>query len=98
MSGDRAVATAPPAREVLVTRQPVLDAGMGVLGFELISAGAGVLVDALSEVGLETLTGGRAAWLPVPRETLLEVAALPMRSDRVVLQVRSDDGADDELL
>ncbi|MDQ4042009.1 MAG: hypothetical protein M3141_09705, partial [Actinomycetota bacterium] len=46
----------------------------------------------------EPLTGGHAAWLRMPRETLLEVAALPMRSDRVVLQVRPGDGADDELL
>ncbi len=98
MSGQREAALAAPAREVLVARQPVLDAGMGVLGFELVSDGAGVLVEALSEVGLETLTGGHAAWLRLPPETLLEVATLPMRSDRVVLQVRPGDGADDEVL
>jgi hypothetical protein len=54
-------ATAPaqaPAREVLVARQPVLDADLRLLGFELLLDGAAAVVDALSEVGLDALTGG----------------------------------------
>ena len=89
-------APAPPAREVLVARQPVLDAEMQLLGFELLVDGAAVVVDALSEIGLEKLTGGHAAWLPVGRELLLDVGPVPVRSDRVVLQVdagESDDPA-----
>jgi len=97
MSAPRAATREAPAREVLVARQPVLDGDMGLLGFELLVDGAGVIVDALSEVGLDTLTGGHAAWLPLPRELLLEVAALPMRTDRVVLEVAAGDAPDEEL-
>jgi EAL and modified HD-GYP domain-containing signal transduction protein len=90
-------APAPPAREVLVARQPVLDAEMGLLGFELLVEGAAIVVDALSEIGLETLTGGHAAWLPLERDLLLDAGPVPMRSDRVVLQVPAGDGEDPAL-
>jgi EAL and modified HD-GYP domain-containing signal transduction protein len=86
-----------PAREVLVARQPVLDAEMNLLGYELLVDGAAVVVDALSEIGLETLTGGHAAWLPVGRDLLLEVGPVPVRSDRVVLQVPAGEGGDEAL-
>jgi len=86
-----------PAREVLVARQPVLDAEMNLLGFELLVDGAAVVIDALSEIGLEALTGGHAAWLPVGRDLLLEVGPVPVRSDRVVLQVPAGDGEDPAL-
>ena len=81
-----------PAREVMVARQPVLDAGMNLLGFELLVDGPGGVVDALTEIGLDALTGGHAAWLPMSRELLLEVGPVPVRSDRVVLQVPAGDG------
>ena len=85
---------AAPAREVLVARQPVLDAEMNLLGFELLVDGAAVVSDVLSEIGLETLTGGHAAWLPLGRELLVDVGPVPVRSDRVVLQVAAEDGAE----
>ena len=80
-----------------MARQPVLDADMRLLGFELLVDGPAVVVDALSEVGLEALTGGHAAWLPLGRELLLEVGPVPVRSDRVVLQVPAGDGEDEAL-
>jgi EAL and modified HD-GYP domain-containing signal transduction protein len=86
-----------PAREVVVARQPVLDADLGLLGFELLLDGPAAVVDALSDVGLDTLTGGYAAWLPLDRELLLDVGAPPVRSDRVVLQVEPGDGHDAEV-
>jgi EAL and modified HD-GYP domain-containing signal transduction protein len=89
---------AAPAREVLVARQPVLDADMNLLGFELLVDGAAVVVDALSEIGLEKLTGGHAAWLPLGRQLLLDVGPVPVRSDRVVLQVHAADGDEDALV
>ena len=91
-------ATAAPAREVLVARQPVLDAEMSLLGFELLVDGAAVVADALSEIGLQTLTGGHAAWLPLGRELLLEVGPVPVRSDRVVLQVPASEGDDEAVV
>jgi EAL and modified HD-GYP domain-containing signal transduction protein len=89
---------AAPAREVLVARQPVLDAEMNLLGFELLVHGAAVVADALSEVGLEKLTGGHAAWLPLGREMLLDVGPVPVRSDRVVLQVQAAEGDEDAIV
>ena len=86
-----------PAREVVVARQPVLDADLELLGYELLLDGAAAVVDALSEVGLEALTGGHAAWLPLDRELLLDVGAPPVRSDRVVFQVAAGDEPDAEL-
>ena len=80
-----------PAREVAVARQPVLDADSCLLGYELLVDGAAVVVDALSEVGLDALTGGHAAWLPLGRDLLLRVGPVPVRSDRVVLQVPAGD-------
>src|SRR4051812_33105963 len=91
-------APAAPAREVLVARQPVLNAEMNLLGFELLDDGAAVVADALSEVGLEKLTGGHAAWLPLGRELLLDVGPVPVRSDRVVLEVHAGDGEEEALV
>jgi c-di-GMP phosphodiesterase len=97
MSAHAAAPAQAPAREVLVARQPVLDADLDLLGYELLLDGAAAVIDALSEVGLDTLTGGYAAWLPLDREMLLEVGPPPVRSDRVVLQVDAGDGTDPEL-
>jgi len=97
MPGSASAAPPAPAREVLVARQPVLDADMGLLGFELLVDGAAAVVDALSEIGLDTLTAGHAAWLPLDRELLLEVGPPPVRSDRVVLEVDARDLPDPEL-
>jgi c-di-GMP phosphodiesterase len=94
MRSPSAAAPAAPAREVLVARQPVLDADMGLLGFALLVEGAAVVVDALSEIGLERLTGGHVAWLPLGRDLLLDEGPVPVRSDRVVLQVDAGDGDD----
>ena len=89
--------TQSPAREVAVARQPVLDGDANLLGYELLVDGAAVVVDALSEVGLDALTGGHVAWLPLGRELLLRVGPVPVRSDRVVLQVPAVEGPDEAL-
>ena len=89
--------TQSPAREVAVARQPVLDGDANLLGYELLVDGAAVVVDALSEVGLDALTGGHVAWLPLGRELLLRVGPVPVRSDRVVLQVPAVEGHDEAL-
>jgi EAL and modified HD-GYP domain-containing signal transduction protein len=86
-----------PAREVRVARQPVLDPDMNLLGFELLVDGTAAVVDALSEIGLETLTGGHPAWVPLDPALMLEVGPLPVRTDRVVLQVNACDWAHEAL-
>ena len=84
MQSSSAATAQAPAREVLVARQPVLDRDLNLLGYELLVDGTKVIVDALSEVGLQALTGGHAAWLTVGRDLLLGVGPVPLRSDRVV--------------
>src|SRR5215210_5403711 len=97
MTAHAAAPAQAPAREVLVARQPVLDADLGLLGYELLLDGAAAVIDALSEVGLDALTGGYAAWLPLDRDLLLEVGPPPVRSDRVVVQVDAGAEPDPEL-
>jgi c-di-GMP phosphodiesterase len=97
MPGHAAALSPAPAREVLVARQPVLDADLSLLGFELLLDGTAAVVDALSEIGLDTLTGGYAAWLPLDRELLVDIGLPPVRSDRVVLQVDAGTEPDPEL-
>jgi EAL and modified HD-GYP domain-containing signal transduction protein len=92
------LAAAAPAREVRVARQPVLDANLNLLGFELLIDSVAVLVEALSEIGLETLTGGHPAWLPPDRGMLLQAGPLPVESDRVVLQASVGDCTDADLI
>jgi c-di-GMP phosphodiesterase len=98
MQSSSAATVQAPAREVLVARQPVLDRDLNLLGYELLVDGTKVIVEALSEVGLQALTGGHAAWLTVGRDLLLRVGPVPVRSDRVVLQVPAAEGADEELV
>ena len=71
-----------------MARQPVLDGDMSLLGYELLVDGAAVVVDALSEVGLEALTGGHVAWLPLGRD-----AAAPRRPGAGALRPRRAPGA-----
>ena len=87
-----------PAREVLVARQPVLDADLALLGYEVLVDGAAAVVDALSEIGLDALSGGHPAWLPIGRELLLDIGLPPLRADRIVMQVDAGDEDDPELV
>jgi EAL and modified HD-GYP domain-containing signal transduction protein len=79
------------SREILyVARQPILDAKGQVFGYELLYkdmgsddaerrddlADARVLTDAVVNLGLETITGGRPAFLNLTRPLLLRLPAL----------------------
>jgi c-di-GMP-related signal transduction protein len=81
--------TQSPAREVAVARQPVLDGDANLLGYELLVDGAAVVVDALSEVGLDALTGGHVAWLPLGRELLVGLSHKLLRFANSALFARS---------
>src|SRR5687768_5741729 len=78
-------------REILyVARQPILDAAGAVFGYGLLyrdMSGAGadtrddlasarVLTDAVVNLGLDSLTGGKPAFLTLSRPLLLRLAAL----------------------
>lgn len=102
--------------EVLVTRQPILDRDLLVVGYELrpreltpggadaaldpaaASHGAArVLVDGVLALGLEELTGGDDAWVPVPAGLLVADGLLDLPREHLVLEVGSDPVPPDEL-
>lgn len=92
-----------------VARQPILDAGRQVFGYELLYradaletsctldgdvAASRVLTDALLGIGLETLTGGAFAFVNFTRALLLEGAADLLPRKNVVIELREDIAVD----
>jgi EAL and modified HD-GYP domain-containing signal transduction protein len=57
-----------------------------------------VIVNGLSDVGLDTLVGPHPAFVNVTREFLLGVPSLPFAPERVVLELLEDQELDDALL
>jgi EAL and modified HD-GYP domain-containing signal transduction protein len=94
------------ASAVVVSRQPILDNVERIVGFELLTppeahrheAAASVLAQAIADIGLDKLVGGRPAHVDVTREFLLLVSPLPLDPQRVVLELPVDEEIDDELL
>lgn len=92
--------------EVMVARQPVIDRGLDVVGYELLfndaadrpAAGPGddlravatLLIDGLLALGREIVTDGDDAYLDVPTVLLHAGALLDLPSDGLVLQVLED--------
>jgi c-di-GMP phosphodiesterase len=110
---DLSVPTSSAPTDVLVARQPILDARLGVVGYELLfrtpgatgadvtqaeQASSQVIVDAIGEIGLDRLAGGRPAHVNVSRELLLAARPLPLPADRVVVELLEDQVVDDELV
>ena len=91
---------------VVVSRQPILDLCERIVAFELLTppsadprhATASLLAQAIGDIGLSRLVGTRPAHVDVTLEFLLAVRPLPLAPDRVVLEVRADQPADDMLL
>lgn len=91
------------AAQALVARQPILDAQMGVVAYELLyrgvygaamasdidpsAASASVLVDAILELGIERLAGDRAVHVNFPAALLEGDAPLAMPPERLVIEV-----------
>jgi EAL and modified HD-GYP domain-containing signal transduction protein len=92
---------------VAVARQPILDVGRRLKGYELLHRGdrtygekatAQVLVAAFGELGLRTLVGSQPAFINVTRRFVLDVDPLPLPPDEVVLELLEDQALDDLLL
>jgi c-di-GMP phosphodiesterase len=98
--------------DVFVARQPIYDRDLGVVAYELLfrdgqtghaaitdadAATSIVLLNAFSEIGLEALVGERLAFINVSRRFLLEEYAMPLPSDRVVLEILEDVVVDERL-
>jgi EAL and modified HD-GYP domain-containing signal transduction protein len=108
-----AAASKPPAREFAVARQPILDAELRVVGYELLfrtpgarsaqvvdaeHATSSVIVDSFMEIGLDELVGEHMAYLNVSRDFLMNVRPLPLPPGRVVIELLENQEIDDDLL
>jgi EAL and modified HD-GYP domain-containing signal transduction protein len=109
-----AVAPKPEPRGVVcVSRLPVLDQARRVVAYELLFrssptheaattvsdyTSARVISDGLQQIGLDTLTAGRRAFVSVSRRLLTSGLPEVLPPDRVVLQLASDIEADPEVI
>lgn len=102
-----------PREGAYVARQPILDASGQVFGYELLYraaadavscqdprdlAAARVLNDAVLTLGLDTLTGGRRAFINITRHMLLSDLATVLSPETVVIEVLENVGVDDEVI
>ena len=104
-----------PARpEVFVARQPIYDASMAVIAYELLyraspanrsphvadpgRAALDVVAGAALEIGLDRLAGGLPVHINFPQELLLRVPELPLQAGRVVIEVLEDVPASTQIL
>jgi c-di-GMP phosphodiesterase len=99
---------------VFVARQPIFDPKLEVAAYELLFRGSNavdraivsdndeatstVVVNAFTELGLDTVVGERRAWVNVSRDFVVQGMAYALPKDRVVLELLEDQGADDELI
>jgi len=95
--------------EVLFARQPILDAGGRLAGYELLYRGdspaesphaatSRVAAHAMSDLGLKAAAGGAPAFLNVTSEFLLAMDPLPFGPEGVVLEIAADRIPDADLL
>ena len=100
--------------DVFVARQPIFDARLDVAAYELLFRGANsldraviddndeatstVVINAFTELGLDTVVGDRRAWVNVSRDFVVRAMAFALPRDRVVLELLEDQAVDDELL
>lgn len=95
-----------------VARQPILDPNEQVFGYELLYraapgdtacttdgdlAGARVLTDAVLDIGLDTLTGGRLPFINLTRALLVGDGSTIVPPGAAVLEIREDVTIDDEV-
>ncbi len=88
-----------------MARQPIFDRNQRVVAYEVLFRGglgqalniqdgtratASVLVDSISALGLERLTGDRPAWVNMTRSVLLGDYVQLFRADRIVAEVLED--------
>ncbi len=98
---------------VFLARQPIFDHERSVTGYELLYRGgiapraivgdaeaatATVTLNALTEMGLDSLVGEQIAWVNVTREFLLKGLVRSLPSKRVVLEILEHQLVDQTLL
>jgi EAL and modified HD-GYP domain-containing signal transduction protein len=98
---------------VFIARQPIFDLRLEVVGYELLFRGPNqntaivsdndeatstVVINAFTEMGLDTVVGDRRAWINVSRDFLLGGLARILPRSQVVLELLEDQLIDDALL
>lgn len=98
--------------EVFVARQPIFDRRLEVVGYELLfrdgrvpeaavasaeGATASVVLNSLTEIGLERIVGNRTAWINVSREFVLGGLAETVPPGLVCLELLEDQLLDEQL-
>lgn len=99
--------------EVFIGRQPIFDRGQRVVGYEILfraedhdharvldaeSATATVVLNALTEIGLERIVGPHAAWINLPRESVLSGIATMLPPAAAGFEILEGQHIDDALL
>jgi c-di-GMP phosphodiesterase len=103
-----------PHSEVFVARQPIYDASMAVIAYELLyrasprsrnaligdprDATLEVITGAALEIGLDRLAGGLPVHINFPEEMLARLPELPLQAARVVVEVLEDVRASPQVL
>lgn len=102
----------PRLANVFVARHPILDRNRRVFGYSLrfrptqpgqaatgADGGLGrLMAETIQGLGLDTLTGGRRAFIPVDRPTLLEGIPPSFSPDRIAIEIAGDVEADAEVI
>src|SRR3954469_17898323 len=100
--------------EVFVARQPIFDRELAGVAYELLFRGSNnvdnaviaghdeatstVVLNALTEFGIDGLVSDGRAWVNVSRDFVVAGLARALPQERVVLELLEDQGTDDELL
>lgn len=100
--------------EIFVARQPIFDGQLELVGYELLFRGSNnidraivgdhdeatstVVVNAFTELGLESVVSDRLAWVNVSRDFVVSGMPYALPADRVVLELLEDQAIDEELL
>jgi EAL and modified HD-GYP domain-containing signal transduction protein len=102
-----------PLPQVAIARQPIFDRRLDVVGYELLfrdppatvadvvdhaAATTNVILNALTEIGLDRVVGQNTAWINVSREFLLSGMATTMPAGRVALEILEDQTIDAQLI
>jgi c-di-GMP phosphodiesterase len=99
--------------EVFIGRQPIFDRGQRVVGYEILfraedrnqarvldaeTATATVVLNALTEIGLERIVGPHVAWINLPRESVLSGIATMLPPTVAGFEILEGQKVDDALV
>ncbi|MCW9030893.1 MAG: hypothetical protein OQK58_05345 [Gammaproteobacteria bacterium] len=102
--------------EIYIGRQPIYDAKLNVIAYELLfrsgklnneanvidgdSATTNVIINALTEIGMDQLVGPHKAFINLTHNHILQMADLPLPElkDRLVLEILEDIKAEKDIV